>query len=83
MWKKVLKLKAEAEKQGAGLGKIGDWFESSVKNLKAAEASLGDDALVKGLQANNKSLSDLIKIAIELEKNSQKSKSKSKKPKSN
>jgi hypothetical protein len=80
--KRMDKLNEEAEKAGASLGEIGDWFKSSVANLKSAEKLLNGGKLVKGLQANNKSLSDLIKIAIELEKNSQKSKSKSKeKPK--
>lgn len=77
------KLKKEAEKMGASLGLIGELFDSSVKNLKEAESLLNESSLIKGLQANSKSLSDLIKIAIELEKNSQKQKSKKppKKPK--
>ena len=76
-------LKKEAKKMGASLGVIGELFDSSVKNLKEAESQLNESSLIKGLQANSKSLSDLIKIAIELEKNSQKQKSKKppKKPK--
>ncbi|MCH2207158.1 MAG: DUF4175 family protein [Lentisphaerales bacterium] len=75
--KRMDELKAEAEKMGASLGIIGDLFASSLQQLKTAEQVTGKSQLQNALKANNKSLSDLIKIAIELEKNSQKSQSQS------
>ena len=74
--KRMDELKKEAEKMGASLGVIGDLFASSIEELKKAEDVTAKSQLLGALRANNKSLSDLIKIAIELEKNSQKSQSK-------
>ena len=73
-------LKKEAEKMQASLGKIGEYFEASIASLLEGEKALNEDLLDKGLRQQNKSLHNLIKIAIELEKNTQKSKSKSKEP---
>ncbi|MCM8533660.1 MAG: DUF4175 family protein, partial [Lentisphaeraceae bacterium] len=74
------KLEEEAKKMGADLGVIGEYFTKSIESLKKAEGLLSESLLVKAMQENNKSLSELIKIQIELEKNSQKSQSKSEKP---
>ena len=73
-------LKEEAEKMQASLGKVGEYFQASIDALIEGEKALNEDLLDKGLKQQNKSLFNLIKIAIELEKNSQKSKSKSKEP---
>lgn len=71
------KLEEEAKKMGADLGVIGEYFTKSIESLKKGEGLLSESFLVKAMQENSKSLSELIKIQIELEKNSQKSQSKS------
>ncbi|NQZ58088.1 MAG: DUF4175 family protein, partial [Lentisphaeraceae bacterium] len=76
--KKYDEAKEMAKKQNASLGLIGDLFESSIEQLKLAEKQLNKSLLDTAMRNNSKSLSELVKIAIELEKNSRKSKSKSK-----
>ena len=73
-------LKKEAEKMQASLGKIGEYFQASIDALQESEKALNEDLLNDGMKQQNRSLHNLIKIAIELEKNTQKSKSKSKQP---
>lgn len=62
------------------LAPIGNYFNEALSALKSAEEVLNQDALDEGMMYENKSLHNLIKIAIELEKNTQKQKSKSQEP---
>ena len=59
------------------LGSIGTYFNGSIAALKDAESVLNQSQLDEGMKNLNRSLHNLIKIAIELEKNTQKQKSKS------
>jgi len=66
------------EKFKDGMGPMEGLFEESLTALKKAELSINNNRVNEALKFNNKALSDLVKIAIEIEKNTTKSKSKSK-----